>query len=94
MVVLHTIDPRSYLGVSTKRFVFYKFKRFKQKQKENKQLKEQQLLEKIKLIYHSGIDFSKRGCFTKANKILKFKETSDAIKWLKRNTPELLKSHP
>lgn len=58
-----------------------------------KEAKLNKLKENIEYIKNSGIDFNKRGCFVEANKILNFKETSDAIKWLKRNMPELL-IHP
>jgi len=58
--------------------------------KENKELKQIKLKNLIEQINNSNIDFQKRGCFVEANKILGFSQTCDAIKWLKRNVPELL----
>lgn len=67
-----------------------KFKRQDLISLENKHNKQIILLQQIINIKNSGINFKKRGCFAEANKILKFQQISDAIKWIKRNIPEVL----
>jgi len=67
-----------------------KFKRQKDLEIEKSKYNLEKIKKNINLIKASKINFKERGCFVKANQILGFKQTTDAIKWLKRNLPELI----